>query len=218
MSYEIVKNIRIVPNPENKQEYIAIVKAACNNVTPRYYQTYSYCKGCGMSKAEVTKEVLYDFWAGNFAGGQSNYNKFIKSIGRFDDIPSTEPFKEYLRISKVYAEVINRLWALRNRDKHNPRVKEYSDLSERLDKKMKTVMKDTLYKLFTDKSMQGYKQKNIKPFVVIDKVSGDFVYKVAKRTYYHGYRKHVFTSARIYNTVIQYPDIFLVEEYVPIGE
>jgi hypothetical protein len=192
MSYEIVKNIRIVPNPENKQEYIAIVKAACNNVTPRYYQTYSYCKGCGMSKAEVTKEVLYDFWAGNFAGGQSNYNKFIKSIGRFDDIPSTEPFKEYLRISKVYAEVINRLWALRNRDKHNPRVKEYSDLSERLDKKMKTVMKD--------------------------KVSGDFVYKVAKRTYYHGYRKHVFTSARIYNTVIQYPDIFLVEEYVPIGE
>lgn len=34
MSYEIVKNIRVIPNPENKSEFLMVCKSASNNVRP----------------------------------------------------------------------------------------------------------------------------------------------------------------------------------------
>lgn len=67
MSYEIVKNIRVVPNPENQSEFLMVCKSASNNVHPHYYEEWTYGKGKGMSKEEVEKRNLKELLQWKYA-------------------------------------------------------------------------------------------------------------------------------------------------------
>ena len=80
MSYEIVKSIALKQN-ENGFWY-AVVTSACNNVRPHYYSKWEYCKNNNLTKEELQKNILLDFYYGNFHGGKNTrYGKFLQFLG-----------------------------------------------------------------------------------------------------------------------------------------
>lgn len=80
MSYEIVKSIALKQN-ENGFWY-AVVTSTCNNVRPHYYSKWEYCKNNNLTKEELQKNILLDFYYGNFHGGKNTkYGKFMTFLG-----------------------------------------------------------------------------------------------------------------------------------------
>lgn len=80
MSYDIVKSIGLKQN-ENGFWY-AEVTSACNNVRPHYYSKWEYCKNKNLNKEDLQKNILLDFYYGNFHGGTSTkYGKFLQFLG-----------------------------------------------------------------------------------------------------------------------------------------
>lgn len=80
MSYEIVKSIALKQN--EKGFWYAVVTSACNNVRPHYYSKHEYAKDENFTKEELQKEILLDFYYGNFHGGKNTkYGKFIQFLG-----------------------------------------------------------------------------------------------------------------------------------------
>ena len=80
MSYESVKSIRLEQN-ENGSWY-AVVTSACNNVRPHDYCKWDYCKNKNLNKEDLQKNILLDFYYGNFHGGTSTrYGKFLQFLG-----------------------------------------------------------------------------------------------------------------------------------------
>ena len=80
MSYEIVRSIALKQN-ENGFWY-AVVTSACNNVRPHYYSKWEYCKNNNLTKEELQKNILLDFYYGNFHGGKNTrYGKFLQFLG-----------------------------------------------------------------------------------------------------------------------------------------
>lgn len=80
MSYEIVKSIRLEQN-ENGSWY-AVVTSACNNVRPHDYYKWDYCKNKNLNKEDLQKNILLDFYYGNFHGGKNTkYGKFMTFLG-----------------------------------------------------------------------------------------------------------------------------------------
>ena len=71
MSYEIVKNCRIVQGEDGY--YYAVLKTASNNVYPRHYSEWNYREKCKLTKEELEKDLLLDFFHGNLQGGNSKY-------------------------------------------------------------------------------------------------------------------------------------------------
>ena len=71
MSYEIVKNCRIVQGDDGY--YYAVLKTASNNVYPRHYSEWNYREKCKLTKEELEKDLLLDFFHGNLRGGNSKY-------------------------------------------------------------------------------------------------------------------------------------------------
>ena len=71
MSYEIVKNCRVEQGDDGY--YYAVLKTASNNVYPRYYSEWTYGKDGSLTKEEIEKTLLLDFFHGNLQGGNSKY-------------------------------------------------------------------------------------------------------------------------------------------------
>lgn len=80
MSYEIVRSIGL--RQDENGSWYAEVTSACNNVRPHYYSKWEYCKGKNFTKEQLQKEILLDFYYGNFHGGTSTkYGKFLQFLG-----------------------------------------------------------------------------------------------------------------------------------------
>ena len=81
MSYEIVRSIRL--EQKDNGFWHAIITSACNNVRPHDYCKWEYDKKEGFeTKEELQKEILLDFYYGNFHGGTSTkYGKFLQFLG-----------------------------------------------------------------------------------------------------------------------------------------
>lgn len=80
MSYEIVKSIALKQNENGF--WCAVVTSACNNIRPHYYSKWEYCKNNNLTKEELQKNILLDFYYGNFHGGTSTrYGKFLQFLG-----------------------------------------------------------------------------------------------------------------------------------------
>ena len=71
MSYEIVKTCRVVKKDDGF--YYAVLKTASNNVYPRDYSEWTYGKDGSLTKEEIEKTLLLDFFHGNLQGGNSKY-------------------------------------------------------------------------------------------------------------------------------------------------
>ena len=71
MSYEIVKTCRVVKKDDGF--YYAVLKTASNNVYPRHYSEWTYGKDGSLTKEEIEKTLLLDFFHGNLQGGNSKY-------------------------------------------------------------------------------------------------------------------------------------------------
>ena len=71
MSYEIVKTCRVVKGDDGF--YYAVLKTASNNVYPRHYSEWTYGKDGSLTKEEIEKTLLLDFFHGNLQGGSSKY-------------------------------------------------------------------------------------------------------------------------------------------------
>ena len=71
MSYEIVKNCRIVQGDDGY--YYAVLKTASSNVYPTHYLELNYREKCKLTKEELEKDLLLDFFHGNLRGGNSKY-------------------------------------------------------------------------------------------------------------------------------------------------
>ena len=80
MSYEIVKSIAL--KQDKNGFWYAVVTSACNNVRPHYYSKWEYRKNNNLTKEELQKNILLDFYYGNFHGGRNTkYGKFIQFLG-----------------------------------------------------------------------------------------------------------------------------------------
>lgn len=76
MSYEIVKNCRVERAGDGS--YYAVIKSACNNVHPHYYEEWTYGRGKFLSKEQLEKDLLFDFFYGNLQRGSSKYRLAAK--------------------------------------------------------------------------------------------------------------------------------------------
>lgn len=139
MSYEIVKNIVLKQN--EKGFWYAIITSACNNVHPHTYHKWDYCKNIFLTKEELQKEILLDFYYGNFHGGKNTrYGKFLQFLGG-----SWGCKNEKSRACKIYHfyEKIKDMLKL----KHEKKKKElYYMICSRCDRELK----NQLYKEFLE--------------------------------------------------------------------
>lgn len=218
MSYEIVKNIRIIPNPENKSEYIMICTSASNNVRPHYYEEWTHGIGKGYTKEQMEREILVEFFNGNLQRGQSVYSKFVKRVCSWHNIPNIREFDEYRKLDRVLDKVRRAAWGRYSNKKDTPRYKQIQDLWDRLAERKKKVLEDTLYNLFHSDKYKDFRSTKVKPFTIIDKATGDYVRQLNKRTYYRCSQPVVHTSASVYNRAKNLPTLFFVEEYVAPGK
>lgn len=216
MSYEIVKNIRIIPNPENKSEYIIVCKSASNNCFPHYYNEWTYGKGAGLTKEQLEKMVLTDFFKGNLQGGQSSYCKFVKRVCMwYDEYPPM--FNKYKKLSRMHDKILRRLFG-QYHGKDCARKQELNTLCDKIEDMKRKELEDVLYGLYYSDDYKQYKSKKVKPFIIIARKTGDYVYQMNKRTYYRSSQPRIFTSANVYYEALKYPLTFLVEECTAPGK
>lgn len=155
MSYEIVKSIALKQN-ENGFWY-AVVTSACNNVRPHYYSKWEYCKKNNLTKEELQKNILLDFYYGNFHGGTSTkYGKFLQFLGgswgckneksracktyHFYDKLDEKLRKDYLKNDST-----NGCWEF-----NTPLYERYCIRVDKLRKRQNRELKNALYKEFLE--------------------------------------------------------------------
>lgn len=218
MSYEIVKNIRIEANPENKSEYILVCTSACNNVRPLYYEEWTYGIGKGYTKEQMERFVLVEFFNGNLQRGQSVYSKFVKRVCSWYNIPNIREFDEYRKLDRVLDKVRKAAWGRYSSKKNTARYEQIQALWDRIADRKQKVLQDTLYNLFHSEQYKSFRNTKVKPFTIIDKATGDYVRQLNKRTYYRCSQPVVHTSASVYNRAMNHPTLFFVEEYVAPGK
>ena len=102
MSYEIVKNCRVEKAGDGS--YYAVIKSACNNVHPHYYEEWTYGKGKFLSKEQLEKDLLLDFFYGNLQRGSSKYRLAAKYCP-----------KSFLTRYHKMERIINRAYNLRRK-------------------------------------------------------------------------------------------------------
>ena len=129
MSYEIVKACRVVKGDDGY--YYAVLKTASNNVYPRYYSEWTYGEKCKLTKEELEKDLLLDFFHGNLQGGNSKYM-----------IAARYCTKDYLQKYYKADRVLDKTYSLRY--KLRDRLKEVGGQEERrklIEKRMKELEK-----------------------------------------------------------------------------
>ena len=155
MSYDIVKSIGLKQN-ENGFWY-AEVTSACNNVRPHYYSKWEYCKNKNLNKEDLQKNILLDFYYGNFHGGTSTkYGKFLQFLGgswgcknensracktyHFYDKLDEKLRKDYLKNDST-----NGCWEF-----DTPLYERYCTRADKLRKRQDRELKNALYKEFLE--------------------------------------------------------------------
>lgn len=194
MSYEIVRNLRI---EHNENGYYAVIKSACNNVRPLIFEEWTYGKDKGLTKNELEKILLQDFYHGNFQKGNSIYRKLINEIYKDKNMYL---LKDYTDKRNLYNIERNKLWNF----KGNKNSEEYTNLSKNVDEKyfeMEEVLKNTLYN-FMIENKTSLRQTKVKPFIIQDKFDKTYVVKLNKRNFCIGCKPVQFTSKHVYDRVM----------------
>jgi hypothetical protein len=190
MSYEIVRNCSVLQDKETGR-YYAKLKTASNNVWPHYYEEWTYGLGDKhLTKEEIEKQLLLDFFHGNLQGGSSRFRKTVQMIQKYD----RQLLDRYYKIDKTYYSVSKRMWAAEDRD--NERYNRLSALSKKLYELRNEEAKNVLYN-YMKKNTKDINAKKVHPFVIIEKSSGLYVKKVTKTKYFTGgwnNRPHLFDS------------------------
>ena len=162
MSYEIVKTCRVVKKDDGF--YYAVLKTASNNVYPRDYSEWTYGKDGSLTKEEVEKTLLLDFFHGNLQGGNSKY----MTAARYCTKDYLQGYYKTDRVlDKVYElrfKLRNRLIALEEvegqearRKLIEKRIQELEKLSRVLYCKRNKRGKEGLYKYFKTGNMSNIK-------------------------------------------------------------
>ena len=107
MSYEIVKTCRVVKKDDDGF-YYAVLKTASNNVYPRYYSEWTYGKDGSLTKEEIEKTLLLDFFHGNLQGGNSKYMTAARYCTK-------DYLQDYNKANRVLDKVYKLRYKLRNR-------------------------------------------------------------------------------------------------------
>ena len=195
MSYEIIKSISVIKNPNDSSEYVIKYCSASNNVHPRYYSEDIYGAGKGFTKEQLEKLILLDYFKGNFQKGSNKYNQTVQGIGMWysDFSDKNHPLHAYYRYSKLEDKVTKRYWKLRNKwyekngnrypkEGEYPRVDELSKLISKLNKLADSSVENALYNALYNKEARPV----IKPFVLklANRNTTVYVSKLNKRSYY----------------------------------
>ena len=106
MSYEIVKTCRVVKKDDGF--YYAVLKTASNNVYPRDYSEWTYGKDGSLTKEEIEKTLLLDFFHGNLQGGNSKYMTAARYCTK-------DYLQGYYKTDRVLDKVYELRFKLRNR-------------------------------------------------------------------------------------------------------
>lgn len=211
MSYEIVRNCSVLQDKETGR-YYAKLKTASNNVWPHYYEEWTYGLGDKhLTKEELEKMLLLDFFHGNLQGGSSRFNKTVKMIREYD-----RPLLDrYYKLDKVYYSVSRRMW--RAEDRGGSRYERLSNLSKKLYEMRNEEAKTVLYN-YMKKNTKDINASKVQPFVIIDKVTGDYVTKVTKTKYFTSVwsnRPHLFDSKELWLRVNRnewWKEHFIIEQ------
>lgn len=225
MSYEIVKNCRVEKAGDGS--YYAVIKSACNNVHPHYYEEWTYGKGKFLSKEQLEKDLLLDFFYGNLQRGSSKYRLAAKYCP-----------KSFLTRYHKMERIINRAYNLRCKlqtrnkfeqelvkvleDENTPQeviqqckytVEQYKERIASAEYRLVELetLTDKLYTLKIDEAKEGLylyfktmnKEKKIKGVYVVTK-NGYYVTRINKNSYsYSPWTKKLLTGkqtiARVLN-------------------
>ena len=160
MSYEIVKTCRVVKKDDGF--YYAVLKTASNNVYPRDYSEWTYGKDGSLTKEEIEKTLLLDFFHGNLQGGNSKY----MTAARYCTKDYLQDYNKANRVlDKTYSlrfKLRNRLIALEEVEGQEERkqiiekrIKELEKLSRVLYHKRNKRGEEGLYKYFKEGNMSN---------------------------------------------------------------
>ena len=162
MSYEIVKNCRVVQGDDGF--YYAVLKTASNNVYPRDYSEWTYGEKCKLKKEELEKDLLLDFFHGNLQGGNSKYMTAARYCTK-------DYLQKYYKTDRVLDKVYELRYKLRSRlvaleevegqeerrKLIEKRIKELEKLSRVLYCERNKRGKEGLYKYFKTGNMSNIK-------------------------------------------------------------
>ena len=137
---ELIKTLKIEKNKENPLEYILVLNGI------------SFFKGYGLSKADVEKEVLLEYFHEDFTGGNNKYRKLVDSIKGTNNII----IKGYKKIYNQFARTTKKLYELQKEYRKTygksltlkANYKNYNYMVEKskvLLEQSETFLKETLY-------------------------------------------------------------------------
>ena len=132
MSYEIVKNCRIVQGEDGY--YYAVLKTASNNVYPRHYSEWNYREKCKLTKEELEKDLLLDFFHGNLQGGNSKYMTAARYCTK-------DYLQDYNKANRVLDKTYSLRYKLRSRLIALEEVEGQEERRKLIEKRMKELEK-----------------------------------------------------------------------------
>ena len=211
MSYDIVKNLSVVQDFDGS--FYAKMKSASNNVYPHYYNEWNYGKGQQLTKEQLEKDILLDFYHGNLQKGTSKYKRAVDSI----EISRPELLQKAYRINRVADKVRNTAWKYSNLrykireslkvvtdeeqvnklkeeyDRYDKLSNERHELHKKIYSKYEDEVKETLYLYLYLKNSD---KKTVKGIVMKRKNTYGDVYadKITSRHVMHTYKRKVITN------------------------
>ena len=93
---ERIKTLKIKKNEENPKEFILIA-----NGIP-------FFKGYGLSKEDVEKQVLLEYFHEDFSGGNNKYQRLVENIKGTDNVI----VRGYQKIYNQLARTTKKMWEL----------------------------------------------------------------------------------------------------------
>lgn len=139
---ERIKTLKIKKNEENPKEFILIA-----NGIP-------FFKGYGLSKEDVEKQVLLEYFHEDFSGGNNKYQRLVESIKGTDNVI----VRGYQKIYNQFARTTKKLWELQKEYKktYGKSLTQKADYknynytikkSKRLLEESEMFLKETLYEM-----------------------------------------------------------------------
>ena len=139
---ERIKTLKIKKNEENPKEFILIA-----NGIP-------FFKGYGLSKEDVEKQVLLEYFHEDFSGGNNKYQRLVENIKGTDNVI----VRGYQKIYNQFARATKKLWELQKEYKkaYGKSLTQKADYknynytikkSKRLLEESEMFLKETLYEM-----------------------------------------------------------------------
>ena len=132
MSYEIVKACRVVKWDDGY--YYAVLKTASSNVYPRHYSEWNYREKCKLTKEELEKDLLLDFFHGNLQGGNSKYMVAARYCTK-------DYLQDYNKANRVLDKTYSLRYKLRSRLIALEEVEGQEERRKLIEKRMKELEK-----------------------------------------------------------------------------